>query len=399
MRHISCVVLLVTLAACGTESSVTRPNEALSQQQRFPIYRIVKLSETLGGTSNRGSVINERGWIAGSSNLTDNGSRHAVLWRHKTLIDLKTLGGPNSNVQWHGLNNRGMVVGIAETNRPNPLNEDWSCSAFFPSVTKLICRGFYWEEGERMQPLPGLGGPNSYAAGVNDHGQIVGWAETRVHDPTCRETQVLQFRAVLWEPRRNRTTELRPYPGDSTSAATAINNQGQAVGISGECDVAVGRFSARHAVLWENGKVKKLGDLGGTSWHTPTDISERGDVIGFSNPDLPGDREGEFLALAFLWTKSGGIRSLGTLRGDTTSQANGINARRQVVGVSTSLAGVSRAFLWQDGVMKSLNDLAPGLRDSLVTAQDINEDGEITGRLFERSSGRTLPFIAIPVDR
>jgi hypothetical protein len=49
--------------------------------------------------------------------------------------------------------------------------------------------------------------------------------------------------------------------------------------------------------------------------------------------------------------------------------------------------------------MKNLNDLAPGLRDSLVTAQDINEDGEITGRLFERSSGRTLPFIAIPVER
>ena len=100
-----------------------------------------------------------------------------------------------------------------------------------------------------MQALPTLGGINGYAAGVNDRGQVVGWAETPVHDPTCSAPQVLQFRAVLWEPRRHRKRELRPFPGDSTSAATAINNRGQAVGISGECDVAVGRFSARRAVL------------------------------------------------------------------------------------------------------------------------------------------------------
>jgi probable HAF family extracellular repeat protein len=395
MRNISYLTLLAALAACGDKPTATQPSDALAQHAR-PRYHIIKLTETLGGASNRGSAINDFGWVAGSSNETGDSTRHATLWRNGSLVDLKTLGGPNSNVQWHGLNNRGLVVGIAETDRPNPLNEDWSCSAFFPSVTNLICRGFYWDGG-RMKALPTLGGYNGYASGVNDRGQIVGWAETRVHDPTCRESQVLQFRAVLWEPGKQRKTQLRPYPGDSASAATAINNRGQVVGISGECDVAVGRFSARHAVLWENGKVKKLGNLGGTSWHTPTDISERGDVVGFSNPDVPGDREGEFLVLAFLWTRRGGIEGLGTLRGDTTSQALGINSRRQVVGVSTSQAGVSRAFLWQDGVMKNLNDLAErSFADSLVTAQDINEAGVITGRLFERSSGRTLPFVAVP---
>ncbi len=399
MRTLSSAILLAAVAACGTETDAMRPSDtAALARQAPPRYRIVKIDETLGGASNRGSVINERGWIAGSS-TDDDGTLRAVLWRNKVLTDLRTLGGPNSNIVWHGLNDRGMVVGFAETNRPNPLNEEWSCSAFFPTVTNLICRGFYWEEGSRMKPLPGLGGYNSYASGVNDRGQIVGWAETRVKDPTCSEPQVLQFRAVLWEPRRNRTTRLQPYPGDSASAATAINNRGQAVGISGECDVAVGRFSARRAVLWEDGKVRKLGDLGGTSWHTPTDISERGEVVGFSNPDLPEDREGGFVALAFLWTRGTGIRSLGTLRGDTTSQALGINSSRQVVGVSTSAAGVNRAFLWQRGKMHNLNDLVPGLRDSLVTAQDINEEGRITGRLFERSSGQSRPFIAIPIDR
>jgi probable HAF family extracellular repeat protein len=399
MRNLPYVVLLAALAGCGNETRVTQPAEALAVHERpDPRYRVIKISSSLGGGASRGSSINARGWVAGFSNLSGDGSRHATLWRQGALIDLRTLGGPNSNVQWHGLNGRGMVVGIAETAEPDTLGQEWSCSAFFPTVTGRICLGFVWEDG-RMQALPTLGGINGYAAGVNDRGQVVGWAETPVHDPTCSAPQVLQFRAVLWEPRKHRKRELRPFPGDSTSAATAINNRGQAVGISGECDVAVGRFSARRAVLWENGRVRDIGDLGGTSWHTPTAISDRGDIVGFSNPDLPGDADGAFLARAFLWTRQHGIRKLDSLPGEATSQARGINSRRQVVGVSTSAAGVSRAFLWEKGVTRDLNDLVPpGFADSLVSAQDINEAGEITGTLLELSTGRTMTFVAVPKD-
>jgi probable HAF family extracellular repeat protein len=126
-------------------------------------------------------------------------------------------------------------------------------------------------------------------------------------------------------------------------------------------------------------------------------MNDRGDVVGFSNPAAPGDLAGEFLVRAFLWTSERGIQSLGRLSGDSTSQARGINSRRQVVGVSTSFEGISRAFLW-DGAMKNLNALAePGFADSLVAAQDINEAGHITGTLVERSSGKTLPFVAVPI--
>jgi probable HAF family extracellular repeat protein len=70
-----------------------------------------------------------------------------------------------------------------------------------------------------------------------------------------------------------------------------------------------------------------------------------------------------------------------------------------VVGVSTSAANVSRAFLWEKGVMRDLNDLVPpGFADSLVSAQDINEAGEITGTLLELSTGRTMTFVAVPKD-
>jgi probable HAF family extracellular repeat protein len=394
MRNIPYVILIAALAGCGDDAKVTQPTEALSHQDSSPQYRIIKFASTLGGTS-RGSDINDQGWVAGFSNLTD-GTRHATLWRHGSLIDLRTLEGPHSSVQWHGLNSGGMVVGIAETAETDSLNEAWSCSAFFPSATGNVCRGFVWEGGV-MTALPTLGGTHGYAASVNNQGQIVGWAETPVHDPTCESpTQVLQFRAVLWEPKQNRQTELPPFPGDSTSAATAINERGQVVGISGECDIAVGRFSARHAVLWEDGKVTDLTNLGGTTWHTPTAINNLGDIVGFSNPAVPGDLAGEFLVRAFLWTRGGGMQSLGRLPGDSTSQARGINSRRQVVGVSTSFEGISRAFLW-DGTMRNLNELVePGFADSLVAAQDINEAGHITGTLVELSTGKTLPFVAVP---
>ena len=101
---------------------------------------------------------------------------------------------------------------------------------------------------------------------------------------------------------------------------------------------------------------------------------------------------------AFLWTRRGGIRNLGTLPGDVYSEAHGINARGQVVGVSCDAAGVCRAFLWEDGVMTDLNTLvAPGYGDVLTTAQDINDRGVITGRAFDPDTGARPAFEATPV--
>ncbi|MGH7720369.1 MAG: hypothetical protein ACREON_16185 [Gemmatimonadaceae bacterium] len=402
MRRISCALLMAAVVGCSDEARITQPldrtqsPEVLAKQAPTAEYTIVKLTSSLGGTVSRGSGINNRGWVVGFSNLPGDQIRHATLWRDGAIIDLGTLGGEksSSNVQWPGVSDRGMIAGISQTAIPDPLKEDWSCSAFLP-VTGTTCLGFVWDDGV-MKPLPTLGGNNGFAAGVNNRGQVVGWAETLVHDPTCNAPQVLQFRAVMWEPRKrgSKIRELPPFRGDSTSAATAINDRGQTVGISGDCDVAVGRFSARHAVLWERGRVKEIPNLGGTSWHTPMDINEAGDVVGFSNP--AGDAGGIFIARAFLWTGGRKSRDLGVLRGDATSQARGINSRRQVVGVSTGTNG-NRAFLWEDGVMKDLNTLVgPGFSDQLVSAQHINEAGAITGTLLESSTGKTLTFVAVP---
>jgi probable HAF family extracellular repeat protein len=390
--------------ACGSEDRLVRPADRPPHATGLS-YTVVKLSATLGGTQSRGMAINGNAWIAGWSNLA-NGTRHAALWRDGAITDLRTLGGPSSTVPWQGLNDAGMVAGISQTNETDLLDEDWSCElgGFIPNPnpSNLVCRGFVWQD-DVMRELSPLGGTHSFAAGINNPGQIVGWAETAVHDGTCVDQQVFGFRAAVWEPKpgskgRIKARELPPWPGDSASAATAINDAGQAVGISGRCDQAVGRFSALRAIRWDrNGKPDTLPTLGGVTWHTPMDINEHGDVVGFGNP--PGESpEGDFIAHAFYWADgSSTARDLRTLPGNLFSQAFAINERGQVVGVSFGGTGGTRAFLWQNDVLLDLNDLVDISPDVLVSAQDIDDEGRITGRVLDGVTGAVLVFVATPI--
>lgn len=410
MRHISCAALLAMVAACGDDTPSTQPRDPRGPtpgsllEVRYTVERL----PSLGGVQSRGMAINNQGWVAGWSQRSD-GTRRGALWRDDgSATLLGTLGGPSSTVPWPGLNDAGLVVGISQTGETDPLGEDWSCEfgGFFPNDTDRLCRGFFWEN-DVMQGLPTLGGNHGFATGVNDRGQIVGWAETAVEDQTCDEnsTQVLQFRAVLWEPKsgsssRIKATELVPLGDDATSAATAINDDGLAVGISGRCDQAVGRFSAQHAVLWgKNGKPTEIPNLGGTTWHTPMDINAQGDVVGFSNPDEPGDEVGDFISRAFLWVH-GSVTAvdIGTLDDDPLSEAFAINSGGQVVGISFGGALGARAFLYENGELIDLNDLVDIAPDVLLSAQDINEAGQITGRVRDGVTGEVFAFVATPVE-
>ena len=366
---------------------------AVNEPLRYDVTQL----PSLGGGSSAGFSINNRGWVAGRSNLAGNRVRHATLWRNGLLTDLGTLGSKerNSVVRWPVKNVRGLVTGISQTDEPDPLGENWSCSAFFPAATSTgyRCLGFKWQNGV-MTPLPTLGGTHGFAAGSNNRGQIVGWAENTVHDSKCEPPQVLQFRPVVWGP-GDRMRELPLLPGDSSGAATALNDRGQIVGISGICDQAVGRFTAGHAVLWDDGEVIDIGNLGGLAWHTPNAINRRGDIVGFSNfSEADG---GNLRPHAFLWTESDGIEDLGTLPAplDDNSDAWGLNKRRQLVGSSCDVDGNCHAFLWQDGAMTDLNELVDS-DDVLIAAYDIDDRGRITGQAFDDEAGAFVAFVATP---
>jgi probable HAF family extracellular repeat protein len=396
--NISIARLALAAAATLTVGTAAGDGSDSFRHQR-PDFRVVNLS-SLGGSENAGNSINDQSLIAGFANLPDNNSRHAMLWLYGFRFDLGTLGGPNSNVAWPVKNTSGLIAGIAQTTTPQPRGETWSCRSFFafPTRAAATCLGVVWEEG-KIRPLPTLGGDNGFATGANNHRQVVGWAENKVEDSSCVLPQVFQFRATLWGPNLDQLRELPPLPGDSTSAATGINDKGQVIGISGACGTAVGGVAARHAVLWEKGKPIHLGNLGGIAWNTAMALNERGDVVGFSN--VSKEDGAVFNARAFLWTRGRGIQDLGTLPGDSISQALGINEERQVVGISCTAGFAScRAFLWERGVMMDLNDLVAGdYADHLFTANDINNLGQITGLAVKAGTEEQVAVWVLPLEK
>lgn len=358
-------------------------------------YRVADLVP-IGGSASAGDSINDISWVSGTSTIDASDSViHATLWAYGRTFDLGTLGGPNSAVLWPDHNIFGVVSGVSETADMDPFGESWSCSAFFPSVTGHVCLGFVWRWG-RMVALPTFGGTNGYAAGDNNLGQIVGWAETTVHDPTCISSQVLQFEAAQWDAATGAIRELQPLPGDPDGAATATNDKDQAVGISGLCYDAVGAATAEHMVLWEHGIPTQIPALGGSDWNTPTDVNDLGQVTGFA--DLPGDSPTSPNFHAFFWSRETGTIDLGTLPGDVYSEGLGINIRGQVVGESCSAGfALCRAFIWEHGNMSDLNTLvAPGTSLYLNFANDINEFGQITGGATDSLNGITPAFLAVP---
>lgn len=383
------------------------------------LYRVINLGNPGGGAVSQGTTDNQPGWIAGFSALPGTTVMHAELWRRGRASSLGTLGGPNSAVAWPNRNDHGVIVGVSETAEMQPLGETWSCALAVFTLAPSdghVCVGFVWQN-DHMSPLPTLGGANGFATGVNNRDQIVGWAEDRTHDPTCGEFtnnhQVLQFEAVMWTRRHGhyQPHALPPYPGDLDGAATAINQRGQVVGITGICDGAIGGATAEHMVEWRHGKVVRLlPTLGGNYWNTPMDINNQGNIVGFSDQAGDGPTIGEANFNAFFWSKrpfhcAGGAVSgnttcdLGVLPGDAVSEALGVNDRNQVVGADFGTADpFGRAFIWQDGKLTDLNTrVAPGTTLDLVDAQDINDQGVITGEAQVPGTLTFVAFEAIPI--
>jgi len=380
------LVLITLLAMAGI------PTWLVAQAQGNSHVRYaIKVLDSLGGTSSAAEGINDRGWIAGDSNLPGDQTEHAVVWYDSAIADLGTLGGLSS---WaNTVTPNGLVVGGSEIDAIDPLGENWG-----PNCTPSGCqleRAYVWLDGV-MTALPTLGGNNGTTLGfngaVNNRGQAVGIAETATQDPNCIPPQVLDWEAVVWGPKPREILELPPLAGDSVSGAVSINDRGHVVGGSGPTCESPGTAASLHAVLWRDGSVIDLGSFGGTMNNLGWAINSHDQIAGFS--DLPGDQTTH----AFLWQKSV-MTDLGTLPRDVSSFAFGINERGQIIGQSLDESGNSHSFLWQSGVMTDLNTLTPPL-SSLYVIQpfSINSESEIVGQAFDQDSGEVLPVLMIPCD-
>jgi probable HAF family extracellular repeat protein len=351
------------------------------------------------GDDNFGMVmgLNQQGW---TQNMDGEGNQpvlslsagvlsgRAVMNIDGHNIDLGTLGGKNSWTNYGGINDRGDNVGFAETSVPDPDGED-----FCAFGTHLTCRGFLWRHGQ-MTALPTLGGNNAQAAAINDRGQIVGISETGVQDPSCPPGKTAKTIApVLWE--RGEAQALPTLAGEPDGFVQGINDEGQAVGSSGTCTNIT-----MHAVLWENGAVIQLPDLG-VAGGTAYAMNDRGQAVGYV-PTADGTT-----VVASIWQKDRvtgliDVKTLPILPGDDVAFATGINNRGQVVGSTLKSGEWSHGFIGQEGVVTDLNTLIPHESNLfIVAASNINDRGQISGMATVMSgpdAGKVHAILLTPVD-
>jgi probable HAF family extracellular repeat protein len=333
---------------------------------------------TLGGLSARAEDINEAGEIVGSSTNAA-GQTRAFLWRDGSMTDLGALA---TTSEAFALNETGHVVGRSRTSTAQYHAVRWlggtltdltpsSGTAYASGVNELGqivgtnngAKGFVWQNGI-LTELGDFGGGCSSANDIDDTGQIVGAACSTDVNPSGSP-----WRAALWH--NGAVIDLGKLPGMDDSGATAINNLGQIVGFDWELGED-GNLHTR-AVMWDHGTVTYLGSFGDSGISQAFDINDSGQIVGQS---LTGAGSWK----AFLW-ENGVMKKLGTL-GGTTSQALAINSLGVIVGISTNANNRFRAFIWKNGTMR---DLDPETATHSSAAVAISNTGWVTGYI------RTLP--------
>ncbi len=393
----------LALALCAGMAQAQEATDQMRSSDHIR-YNLIDLGALSGGFS-QASYISNFGAIAGNSSVSS-GPIHATLWYRGSILDLAANQPAELNSAAYEINDFGLISGESEISTNDPNTENF-CSFF----TTSECRAFRWQFGVMTQ-LPTLGGNNAASeGGINDRGEIAGFSESSTNiDPDCPNTilpngsgpQMLDYEAVIWGPQPNEMRPLRPLPGDTVSIALWLNQQGEAVGISGTCaNTSLPGFAAGpHAVLWDrNGTPHNLPTFGGTSnlsllgvGNGGYVINNRSQVAGVSA--LPGSTTYH----AFLWDKDSGIHDLGSLPGDVYSAGLGLNDEGTVVGGSLDAGNNPTAYIWNNGKMSDLNCLVPANTPFtfLLVAFGVNDVGQIVG--FGLTVDGPHAFLATPTN-
>jgi len=347
---------------------------------------------SLGGSFSAPNTINNRGQIAGSSNLEGDVVGHAFFWEGGKMTDLGTLGGPIS--VGAGINNSGEVVVGADTPLFGGL-QNTMCA------TTAICRMFVWRKGVRVVPDLGTleGGTDtaiydllSFGQGTsfnNNRHQVIGQADIPITDPNNPPFAI--SRAFLWD--RGLMTDLGVLGDGHNVSASAINDESQVVGdsefTSGPDPVL--NFPPFHAFLWDKGAMTDLQAFPGAKLSIALGISNAGQVVGLST--VPGDVDFHTAA----WS-NGTVTDLGTFPGDSLSVANAVNQRGRIVGASGG-STTMRAMLWENGAGIDLNTRIPASSGwQLLYAIDINARGQITGWGIHNNPNVISAFLLTPTN-
>ena len=215
---------------------------------------------------------------------------------------------------------------------------------------------FIWNSTSGMQDIGTLGGNTSYALGINDSGEVVGYAYLADNVTTHAFTWTASGGMI----------DLGALPGGSWTQGSAINSAGD---IAGQGLDANGK---QVPFYWSpSGGFVSLGENVGDSRNYGFGINDASDMTG-------QEYEAEVVR-AYSWAPGDPvIHDIGTLPWGIHSVGNAINNLRHITGTaSTSVVGRFVAFLWcKTGGMRQIAAIPGG---SYTAGQAINESDEVVG--------------------
>lgn len=253
----------------------------------------------------------------------------AVALAQTTITPITVPGG--SSLAVSGLNTNGHVAG-------------------YYLASDATQRAFFWAAGTGVD-LGSLGGSITVANGLNNLGQVVGYAATPGD---------ASYNAFVWS--GGTLVDLGTL-GGTTASAVAINDAGQMTGYSYLSPISL----SYHAIRGTGAGLADLGSLGG-AYSSGNAINSSGQVVGESS------LSGNFQNHAFL-SSGAGMVDLGTL-GGSDSSAFAVNDAGHVTG-QANLFGDARthAFLFNGTSMLNLGTLG----GTYSGGYKINNAGQVAG--------------------
>lgn len=247
-----------------------------------------------GGTGTRLNDINAAGLIVGDFDI--GGGSRAFLYDGNQYSLLPSLpnGYPNQGDHATSINSAGTIAGFGYGSGPSALQAlTWPSGGGLPQSTGLCC----------------------FTEGLNDNGQMVG---------IVQDIQNIQY-ATIWN--AGIPSTIPRLPGDGFNQTSAINNQGEVIGISGT-------LNSYRAYLYSGGVVSQIG-IACASAPQPLDINDASEIVGSCGSFAALFQSGQVLDLNQLIPLSPGLQ---------LTQARAINASGQIA-VNGTINGVSHAFI------------------------------------------------------
>jgi thermitase len=265
---------------------------------------------------------------------------------------MNDLGAFAGDDSWaFGINNSGQIVGYSNISDSMVIDGNYIGPISHP---------FLYED-DLMKDLGTLGGDDGYAFGINNLGEVFGNFRTSAGDQ----------HAFIY-----RAGEMEDI---------GFVDSGDAGKIVGYFEKADGRYCA---FSYENEVMTEL--------NVPNDYSSFAFGINDSGQIVGGIQTSNATAYAFIY-ENGISTNIDTL-GSSLSVAIAINDFGQIVGYFKTSEGDQHAFLYKDGVMIDLNSLIPSNSGwELTYAVNINKMGQIVG--YGLVDGERHAFLLNPVIR